>query len=443
VKHLHGRWPALLARARRDKEHSTMDRPTVREYFQQFKKRHWKGRSADACRGYRNAITRMAAYLQREPELVDFNETCFAEFNRWLQMQFAKATRRSTMGKLRTIWRAAFADGLVDKKPPVICQAPSGVAAYQPNRASVRAIALMTAEEMLALHNPGQPPETVRQLIPRYASERGIRPRTVGTIYYRLTGFETALGRTATLKDLNDTTMNLWTGKMLDAGLSPVTVRGYRGAILALWRAAYEQGYLETRPGRIRKIKCRPAAPKCWTAAELVAVVAAFSDLHGELNQDATIRRSTFWTTFVLVGYYSALRFGDLVSLRWDQIQNGQIVLTMSKTGDVIICPLPPDALQALEKLRGGARKRVFGELMNVKNTQLFFRRVLQAAGLPGSIKWLRRTSATMVECVTPGAAKAHLGHRTHGLAYKHYVDPRQLQHNKPIPPSISQLACA
>ena len=43
----------------------------------------------------------------------------------------------------------------------------------------------------------------------------------------------------------------------------------------------------------------------------------------------------------MLAGYYSALRSGDLLSLRWDQIQNGLIVLPMSKTGDIIVCPLP------------------------------------------------------------------------------------------------------
>ena len=93
-----------------------------------------------------------------------------------------------------------------------------------------------------------------------------------------------------------------------------------------------------------------------------------------------------------------------------------------------------------LDKLTGVGRSLVFGQLMNGKNSREFFRKVLRSKSLPGSIKWLRRTSATLLECVHPGAAKAHLGHRTHGLAYKHYVDPRLLQQNKPIPPSIADL---
>jgi hypothetical protein len=42
-----------------------------------------------------------------------------------------------------------------------------------------------------------------------------------------------------------------------------------------------------------------------------------------------------------------------------------------------------------------------------------------------------------------PGSAKAHWGHRTHGVAYKHYIDHRLLQQDKPLPPAISQLMAA
>jgi integrase len=300
-----------------------------------------------------------------------------------------------------------------------------------------------TEAELNAVHAPETPPATLREFVPRYAAERGIRARTIATIHQRLTTFEKMLGRPATLDDLNDTMINLWTSKMFEAGLGPVTVRGYRGMALALWRAAYELHFMETRPGRIRKIRVKPSAPQCWTTGQLVEVVEAFRRLRGDLVSAPTVRRATFWTAFALVGYYSALRFGDLLSLRWDQIQDGLIVLPMSKTGDIIACALPQDAIELLDKLRGGDRTLVFGQLMNGRNSREFFGRVLRANGLPGSIKWLRRTSATLLERIHPGAAKAHLGHRTHGLAYKHYVDPRLLQENKPMPPTIAQLMSA
>ena len=420
-----------------------MQRMQVRDYLVCFERDHWKGRSRDAKRAYRNSVTRFAVYLRREPQLSDLCSDVMGKFDRWLELEVAKTTRKATLTKLRTLWRAAHKDGLISSLPPEISQSQCGLPRLTSLGKRVRLLQPLTETELRTLHDPGQPPATLREFVARYAAERGIRSRTIESIHHRLTCFEKMLGRPAKLADLNDTIMNLWTTKLFDAGLSAVTVRGYRGMALALWRAAYEMNFLNDRPGRIRKIKVKPAAPQCWTADQLVQIVNTVRALPGELGSDVTVGRAVFWTAFVLVGYYSALRSGDLLSLRWDQIQDGLIVLTMSKTGDTIVCTLPLDALEQLEKLRGGGRTLVFGQLMNDKNCRDFFRRVTRALGLPGSIKWLRRTSATLVERMHPGAAKAHLGHRTHGLAYKHYVDPRLLQQDKPIPPSISQLMAA
>lgn len=417
-----------------------MEATYLRDYLVRFERDHWKGRSKDARRGYRNAVTRFAVYLRREPEFADLNSAIMPNFARWLEIEVAKATRRSTLIRLRTIWRAARRDQLVAESPPEVSQSQSGLSKVLRASKRDRVLRPLTEAELSTVCDPGRPPATLREFIPRYAAERGIRPRTVETIYYRLSQFELILGRPATLADLNDALINLWTAKMFDAGLHAVTIRGNRGVVLALWRAAYELSFVNERPGRIRKIKVKPPAPQCWSAWQLVQLVEVARGLHGELANDTLVRRATFWTAFVLVGYYTALRLGDLLSLRWDQIQESMVVLTMSKTGDVIVYPLPPDAMELLAKLRGGDRRLVFGELINGKNCGLFFRRMLQAKELPGSIKWLRRTSATMLERLHPGAAKAHLGHRTHGLAYKHYVDPRLLQQDKPLPPSISDL---
>ena len=68
------------------------------------------------------------------------------------------------------------------------------------------------------------------------------------------------------------------------------------------------------------------------------------------------------------------------------------------------------------------------------------FTQIVKAAGIrPGTLKWLRRASATAVEAEQPGAAMAHLGHRTPGLAYQSYVDPRQLGFNRASPPKLTE----
>jgi len=280
-----------------------MERKQLRDFLVRFETHHWNGRSQDARRGYRNSVTRFAVFLRREPELADLTTATLKHFDRWLQMQVAKTTRKSTIGKLRAIWRAAHSDGLADSLPPEVSQSKSGLPRV--GREGVKAYALqtITLAELNAVHAPELPPATLREFIPRYAAERGIRNRTISTIHHRLTMLEKMLGRPATLVDLKDTMMNLWTSKMFEAGLSPITVKGCRGMALALWRLAYELHFMETRPGRIRKIKVKPSLPQCWTASQLAEVVQAFRALQGDLGSDPTIRRATFWTAFVLVGY--------------------------------------------------------------------------------------------------------------------------------------------
>jgi hypothetical protein len=249
---------------------------TIREYLVRFEKHHWKGRSIDARRGYRNAIARYAVFLERDPVMSDLNADGMRDFDRWLQVQVAKSTREATIGKLRTLWNVAHADGKTSSGPPVVSQAQCGVARYYPGGGSARSFTVFTAVELSAIHEPERPPATLRHFIPRYAVERGIRPRTIACLHQRLGMFEKMLRCPAVPAGLNDTIINLWTAKPFEGGQGPVTVRGYRRAVLALWRAAYELHFMETRPGRIRKIRHKAAAPQCWTANQLLQVVDAF-----------------------------------------------------------------------------------------------------------------------------------------------------------------------
>ena len=50
--------------------------------------------------------------------------------------------------------------------------------------------------------------------------------------------------------------------------------------------------------------------------------------------------------------------------------------------------------------------------------------------------KMLRKSSASAVEAMQPGAAMRHLGHRSADLAYRFYID-----HAEPLPPALPVLA--
>jgi integrase/recombinase XerD len=54
----------------------------------------------------------------------------------------------------------------------------------------------------------------------------------------------------------------------------------------------------------------------------------------------------------VLVLRYTGLRIRDVVTLRKDHIKHGKLFLRTAKTGTNVFCPLPPDAVNALNAVQ-------------------------------------------------------------------------------------------
>ena len=140
-------------------------------------------------------------------------------------------------------------------------------------------------------------------------------------------------------------------------------------------------------------------------------------------NADPALR------ALILVGYETGLRLGDLLRLPTVD-RNGRFSIVQSKTGDVITCQLSAEAVDAV---------RLGGEVFSWprRRIQERFTALLVRCGLSGSIKRLRATGATWCEVTEPGSAAAYLGHKTPGLALKHYIDPRHLSRTKPLPPPL------
>ena len=283
-------------------------------------------------------------------------------------------------------------------------------------------------------------PATVRDFVEEYGLERGLRKSSLDNLRFKLNQFARTIGRESTWGDFDRMTINRAIAKALET-CNPETVRNFRSALLSLWRGAVEAGYLESPPTRIRQIKVPAKAPRAWTLPELQKVLAIAGNLRGKVNGSSILRRN-FWRAFILVAYFSGLRFADLRSLRWENISSrGTITVTMEKTGDLLRCQLPSDVQGALALIRPADisdSPLVFGGSMNACNLQRFFRkRIIKPAGVGGSIKTLRKTGASHVEAANPGSARGFLGHRSYSLCYRSYVDPNIVQHRKPTPPKL------
>jgi site-specific recombinase XerD len=408
---------------------------TLSEYLPTFFSTHYQGDSDTVRRTYRNAISRLMQFLGHEPRIDELDHGLFELLIEYCKAEGLKrATWKSNVARLRTVWRAAFKDGLTLLEPPEIHSWDSGLPPHKPELKVRQPIVVEVAPMIL---RPGEKPAAPGDYLPYYTVERGLNAGSSRQLRHRLNQFERILGRAAEWADFNEGTVNHVLATLLASGLNPSTVRGVRSGILALWNAAYEGRILDHQPGRIRKIKIPAMRPQCWTMEQLTILSGAIEKLGGRMKNAPNLTRRRFWKAFVLTGYYSGLRLGDLMRLEWTNFRDNELSVVMGKTGDLLCCRLPDDCMEALKHVHAQRRKKVFGDILNQSNLQQFFRRILRAAGLPGSVKWLRRTGASHVEAAFPGAAKGFLGHRTHGLAYKHYVDPTIVQQQKPQPPSL------
>ena len=81
------------------------------------------------------------------------------------------------------------------------------------------------------------------------------------------------------------------------------------------------------------------------TKDEFTSIVNACDTYPDEVNR-ARLR------AIILVMRYTGLRIRDVVTLRKDHIKNGKLFLRTAKTGTDVFCPLPPEALDALEAIK-------------------------------------------------------------------------------------------
>jgi integrase len=153
-----------------------------------------------------------------------------------------------------------------------------------------------------------------------------------------------------------------------------------------------------------------------------------------------------WWEAFVLVCYDTALRRGDMLALRRRQVEKaagGFVVrIVQEKTGDGIIRQLRHFTMNAVDATFPPDRELIFDWPHSVSTLHDHWKEILQHAGMDpdnrrNGVQKIRRTSASHLERVKPGAATAHLGHRSADMAPRHYLDPKISRGDLPMPPDL------
>jgi len=202
--------------------------------------------------------------------------------------------------------------------------------------------------------------------------------------------------------------------------LAPTTVQNHRRMLNTLRKAALRDGLVvDASIGRpLRRVKADPPLVRAWTHEELRSLLAVAAEMPGGTLKCPYRILLPAW---ILVGYSSGLRLGDMLAITYDQLRGNRLALVMRKTRTPHVVLLDQPSLDAIQTLpRCGPR--IFGSLVGRSQIIISLRRLVKKAGLTGSGKYLRRSSATYAE-MAGISATGHLGHRTPGLAQRHYVD--------------------
>ena len=215
--------------------------------------------------------------------------------------------------------------------------------------------------------------------------------------------------------------------------LAPQTVANHRRMLNTLRHDALRSGLVvDDCTRRLRRVKCPRPLPRAWSHEEIRRLLSVAADFCGGTK---ACPWGLLLPGYVLVAYSSGLRLGDMLAVCHDSIRGNKLAIVMAKTGRPHVVMLDDAAIQAIASLpvRG---TRIFGDLVGRCVFIRAFRRLVKRAGLRGSSKYLRRSSATYA-CIAGQDPTRHLGHETAGLAQRNYVDPVLVAEFKTPIPSV------
>lgn len=275
-------------------------------------------------------------------------------------------------------------------------------------------------------------------------SQRPIGKDTANQYRKAIDCFSNFLGRPAKRTDLREFLINRWLTS-LPSTLAPDTVRSRKAGLLVLWNwlASLER----VKPYNVRLLRTvkKPAIlPTSWTIPQVRILLASAQQIPDRLQCGVTA--SELLTAWILVGYETGMRPGDIMLLKPANLDNGVIKIVQHKTGYLHCAKITHHTQEALEKLASYKRPYLFGlakstrrtwekKLFDVAETLGFNRQYRQGLGT------LRKTHATEV-CRSSDASAAafSLGHVGGSqIAIRHYISPDAIGLPK-SPPNLGEV---
>ena len=276
-----------------------------------------------------------------------------------------------------------------------------------------------------------------------YGLLRDVKPGTLRQYTIAADLFERWAGRPVPLAELDEKSVSAWL-RDYSQTVKAHTVRGKKAMVLALWRAAADDGLCdEPSARRVRRVRCPDQSVTAWTKAEVEQLLATASKL--PRRHRCGLRRSQWWDLAIRVAWDSGLRWGDLIALRVDSVRpDGAVSWVQSKTGKLSSFRLSKSTLEALARtLEACPRTLVCPWPASGETFRDQVERIVAKAGIrAGTWKWIRRGSGSDVELQAKGCGHEHLGN-TAAVFRQFYEDRTIVSRAHPAPRELLVTALA
>lgn len=268
----------------------------------------------------------------------------------------------------------------------------------------------------------------------RYAQRRDVSAGHIAQLRYAVTGLQKNAGRLLDLEDWSHDLVNGYLAALRTAGRSDYYRLKRRNNLLTTWAAAADEG-LVAPPNRrlVMRIKCAARIVPAWTPAQVRQLLVAAEALSG---QTCGVRSCLYWGSYCRMAWDSGLRGCDLRSLECGWIRPSMVTI-QRKTGKAVRLQLHPSTVAAVtECIAAKPRRFVWDYHKCIELWRAEARSLVKAAGLPGSIGWLRRSSGTNVEGRSPGRGHEHIGD-TRACFERHYLARELIEETRPMPEEL------
>jgi hypothetical protein len=220
------------------------------------------------------------------------------------------------------------------------------------------------------------------------------------------------------------------------SSLTSTTKQNIRREALTLWRYAFEERLTDEPPLRVMRVRAAPKPTQAWAMPTLSRMLECAEQDEAVISVRHKKRVCDFLPAWITIAYDSGLRFQDVHELHIDQIRDCVVVGTAHKTGKTFIRPLSEYAVQQAKQLADASPDgTLFRWFLTRRRAFLCMAAFRERHKFSGTMKFLRRSCATMKERATPGSARAYLQHGDGATTVRHYIDESLLAVPEGPPP--------